>query len=118
MRYLGAASIPCTRTAPLRLSRLVFKRAKRGIHFRNAVRVHLPGRKPPRIRCSCTPNCRRLACGIDTSRASQGGGRTCLPNRSARPQKMPPPQTERKWIGRELQERVVRAGELERGYGR
>jgi len=31
---------------------------------------------------------------------------------------MPPPQTERKWIGRELQERVVRARELERGYGR
>jgi len=34
-------------------------------------------------------------------------------------QKMPPPQTERQWIGRELQERVVRApAELERGYGR
>ena len=33
-------------------------------------------------------------------------------------QKMPPPQTEWQWIGRELQERVVRARELERGYGR
>ena len=32
--------------------------------------------------------------------------------------RMPPPQTERQWIGRELQERVVRARELERGYGR
>jgi hypothetical protein len=32
--------------------------------------------------------------------------------------RMPPPQTERQWIGRELQERVVRARELERGHGR
>ncbi len=32
--------------------------------------------------------------------------------------RMPPPRTERQWIGRELQERVVRARELERGYGR
>jgi len=32
--------------------------------------------------------------------------------------RMPPPQTERQWIGRELQERVMRARELERGYGR
>ena len=33
-------------------------------------------------------------------------------------QKMPSPQPERQWIGRELQERVVRARELKRGYGR
>jgi len=40
------------------------------------------------------------------------------PEPSGACQKMPPPQTERQWIGRELQERVVRARELERGYGR